>query len=94
MPSRPEDLVALGMIVISGSSLVIPAKAGTTVAGSQLLQPGEIYRLLIVCNDFPNLMQPHCQDAHGFVIMLGPDVLLATLRRPSPVFELCGTGLV
>jgi hypothetical protein len=40
------------------------------------------------------LLERHLQDAHGFVIMLGPDILLATLGRPSPLLELRGVGVV
>jgi hypothetical protein len=40
------------------------------------------------------LLQPHRQDAHGFFIMLSPDLLLATLRSSSPILEPRGASLV
>src|SRR5215208_1633586 len=40
------------------------------------------------------LMQIHRQDADGLVIMLSPDLLLATLRSPSPILTPRGAGLV
>ena len=40
------------------------------------------------------LMQIHRQDAHGFVIMLSPDFLLAILRSPSLILESGGAGFV
>src|SRR5215203_1732245 len=40
------------------------------------------------------LLQPHRQDAHSFVIVLSPDLLLATLRSSSPILEPRWAGLV
>ena len=34
------------------------------------------------------------QDPHGFVVILGPGVLLAAIGSPPPLLELRGVGLV
>src|ERR687898_1144624 len=44
--------------------------------------------------DFLKLTERHRQDAHGLVIVGRRDVLLATLRRPSPLLQLGGIGVV
>jgi hypothetical protein len=52
------------------------------------------YVSLLMPSDLLKLMQPHCKHAHRFVIVLSPDLLLATLRSPSPILEPRGAGLV